>query len=122
MRVLVVDDDEGVRLTLKHVLTARGYKVSLALNGLEALEQAQSFAPDVVLTDMLMPKFDGIETIQHLKKRHPDLTIIAMSGGARRGASDILSEAIAAGADHCVAKPFNLAHLIALIAGSTENE
>jgi CheY-like chemotaxis protein len=114
-RVLVIDDDEGVRLTLNHVLVADGYAVWTAADGIEGVKLAQSCRPDVVLTDLLMPKQDGLETIALLKREHPDLRIVAMSGGLRMGHGDILESASKSGADRVLAKPFDLTALLQLL-------
>jgi len=114
-KVLVIDDDEGVRLTLKHVLATNGYAVILASDGLEGVELARSCDRLIVLTDLLMPRLDGIETIRLLKEQNPEVKIIAMSGGLRMGQGDILDSAARSGADRVIAKPFDLKALLELL-------
>ena len=114
-RVLVIDDDEGVRLTLNHVLAAGGYAVWTAADGIEGVKLAQTCRPDVVLTDLLMPRQDGLETIALLKREYPGLRIVAMSGGLRMGQGDILESASKSGADRVLAKPFDMTALLELL-------
>jgi CheY-like chemotaxis protein len=114
-RVLVIDDDEGVRLTLRHMLATNGYTVWTAADGLEGVELARECSADIVLTDLLMPKRDGIETIGILKQENPGLKIVAMSGGRRMGKGDVLEAAARSGADRVIAKPFDLVALLELL-------
>lgn len=83
--ILIADDDAQMRLSLRHILVRAGYLVDEASNGREAVLRinAREGGYDVVLMDIIMPDQEGIETILHLRKNHPDLRIIAMSGGAR---------------------------------------
>jgi len=113
--VLIVDDDDGVRITIEHVLTAAGYKVASAIDGAQALLLFEKLNPEVVITDLIMPVQDGIETIAQLKERRPNLKIIAMSGGARIGNDNVLQKAKDLGADHIIAKPFESAELTELV-------
>ena len=114
-RVLVIDDDEGVRLTLQHVLASNGYAVWTASDGVEGVELARRCAADIVLTDLLMPKRDGIETIGILKQENPKLKIVAMSGGRRMGQGEVLETAARSGADRIIAKPFDMMALLELL-------
>jgi len=79
--VLVADDEAGVRGFFRKVLEDGGYKVVEAANGIEALEEARTGRVDLVITDLVMPEQEGIETIQALRKDMPGIGIIAMSGG-----------------------------------------
>lgn len=115
-RVLIIDDDEGVRLTLTHVLSARGYVTADAADGAEGVQKASSFSPDIVLTDLLMPVQDGFETVAELKRLKPSLRVVAMSGGMRTGNDSNLEGALQRGADRVIAKPFDLPVLLEMIA------
>ena len=79
-KILVVDDDEGVRNLFWQVLTGAGYDVTLAGDGQQALKLVEDQEFDVVVTDLVMPEREGIETIQAIRKEHRDLKIIAISG------------------------------------------
>src|SRR5688572_31645584 len=80
-RLLVVDDNEDMRQTMKRLLERLGYEVEVAANGARALEIQHKVAADVLITDIFMPDTDGLETINHFKASFPHVKIIAMSGG-----------------------------------------
>ncbi len=80
VRILVVDDEESMRQFFRQVLSTAGYEVGLARNGEEALAQVEESRFDLVLMDLVMPEREGIETIELLRKGHPDLKIVAISG------------------------------------------
>jgi CheY-like chemotaxis protein len=117
-RILIIDDDLAVLVTVAHVLSIAGYKVATASNGKRALFLLNRFDPNLVLTDLIMPEMDGVETITEIKKTRPDLKIIAMSGGARIGNGNILQRAKEFGADLLISKPFEMAELTSLIGRS----
>lgn len=106
-RILLVDDDDLFRRMLALILTKLGYEVREARNGKEAIKLFDDSAPDVVLTDLIMPEKEGLETIAELRQSHPNVKIIAMSGGGRVSAFDHLRVAKAMGADQILAKPFS---------------
>lgn len=114
--ILVVDDDEGVRLTIKHVLEAAMHRVSLARSAAEAEQHLPDLCPDLVITDLIMPGGEGTELISKIRETAPGTRIIAMSGGARLGNPNILQEALLAGADRILAKPFQSSELTGLVA------
>ena len=80
MRVLVIDDDAGIRALLEIILKQSGYDVVLAANGEDGLRQCRSQKVDLVITDLFMPKKEGLETIRAIHKDWPQLGIIAISG------------------------------------------
>ncbi|MGA2692059.1 MAG: response regulator [Opitutaceae bacterium] len=106
-RILLVDDDDLFRRMLALILTKLGYEVREACNGKEAIKLFDDSAPDVVLTDLIMPEKEGLETIAEIRQSHPHVKIIAMSGGGRVSAVDHLRVAKAMGADQILAKPFS---------------
>ena len=105
-QILLVDDDDGLRKVLRITLERMGHQVTEARNGKEALTAYEQVAPDLIITDLIMPEMEGIETIMRLKKSHPDAKIIAMSGGGRVKATNFLVAAEELGAATTLAKPF----------------
>lgn len=108
--ILIIDDDEGIRSFLQRLFEMKGHVVSIAANGLDALQRFNR-SVDLVITDMLMPHMDGLETIHCLKKLAPGLPVIAISGGDRTLPRDYLAEAQAMGADRTLSKPFKVVDL-----------
>ena len=105
-KILLIEDDDLVRATLKSALESTNYVVTEAADGEEGLKQFHAFSPDLVVTDILMPKKEGIETILALRRISPTLKILAMSGGDRVGNLEFLSMAEKLGADRTLQKPF----------------
>lgn len=106
-RILVIDDDEDIRCLLRQRLQGSGHSVAEAENGRVGLDRLADFHPDLVVTDLLMPVMEGIETIQRLKKAAPALRIVAMSGGGRNPGAAYLTLAQKMGASAVLAKPFS---------------
>lgn len=102
-RVLVVDDDEGVRDYLGAVLERRGYQVRSAATGEEAIAQALEAPPDLVTLDVILPGIDGLEALRRLKQALPSVPVIMLSGHAPARAGD---EALRLGAESFLRKPF----------------
>lgn len=115
-RILVVEDDETLRHTLVATLTRLGYEVAQAGNGREAMQVCSARAPDLVLTDILMPEQEGLETISRLRRLYPAVKIVGMSGGGRAPAIDYLKMAKQMGAGAVLAKPFDTEALKAALA------
>jgi DNA-binding response OmpR family regulator len=114
-RILIVDDDEPFRRMLGVTLTKAGYDVAQAGNGREAIHLDFAEPADVVVTDLIMPDREGLETIQEFRRARPTVKIIAMSGGGRALACDFLTIARLLGADRTFAKPFSSHELIGAI-------
>lgn len=112
MKILVIDDDYFVRYTLARILRANGYEVVTAADGELGMNVFRSTAPDLVITDIIMPNQEGIETIRLMRRERPDSKIIAISGGARIGNLDVLELAQKLGADEVIHKPFDAAELL----------
>jgi CheY-like chemotaxis protein len=115
-RILLVEDDESLRKALRLTLIHMGHSVVEARDGKEASKLSLENI-DTVLTDIIMPEQDGIETIMQFRKKHPNLRIVAMSGGGRVSAGDYLPFAKHLGANSVLAKPFTDEELIAALAG-----
>ncbi len=113
--VLVIDDEDLVRDTLRRALESAGIEVTVAADGREGLETYLANPTDVVVTDILMPEKEGIETIIELKRENPEVKIVAISGGDRAGNTDFLEMAVLLGADRVLRKPFRPRELLAAI-------
>lgn len=109
MRVLVVDDDHDVRLVLCRMLESGGYETVEARHGGEALDTALDCPIDVLITDLIMPEQEGIETIQKFHKAYPEMKIIAISGAY---GSDYLRIAKHLGAHEVMQKPLRLEQVL----------
>ena len=105
--ILLVEDEEQLRSMLKIVLESAGHTVQEAGDGKEALESYIRNPADLMVTDIVMPNKEGIETILEFRRNHPGLRIIAMSGGGRNSAQDYLKLAKSFGADYVLSKPFS---------------
>ena len=114
--ICVIDDDESVRQTVSRILTSAGYAVVNAADGAKGLEAVEQSSPAMIITDIVMPNREGIETILEAKKRFPGIPIIAISGGGRSGPQSFLDLARKLGADDCLAKPFRPTELLDKVA------
>lgn len=110
-RILVVDDEERILNFLRSKLRASGYEVIIASNGLEALEQAQTQEPDLIVLDVVMPKMDGLDMLKELRK-FSKVPVIILSA---RGADFDKIKGLMMGADDYMPKPFNPDELVARI-------
>jgi len=113
--ILIIDDESKVRLLLRKLFESRGYTVSEASNGNEGIRQYQQKPADLIITDLIMPEKEGIETIVELKKKYPDIKIIAMSGGGKFQHSGYLDVAKRLGAECTFEKPIRREELLAAI-------
>ena len=105
--VLVIDDDADLRSTLRDMLEELGCHVVTAKDGVEGVTRFEQQTVDLVFTDILMPRQEGIETIRALRKLRPGLPIVAMSGGGPLHDMRYLDFAGKLGADHVLQKPFD---------------
>lgn len=112
MTILIIDDDEFLRDSLRRTLRREGYTVIEAAEGGEGLKVLKDHPVDVVLVDLFMPGKEGLETIPELRRSHPGTKIIAMSGGGAKGQTDVLKAARLMGAWRTLAKPFTREELI----------
>ena len=115
MRILVIDDDEQMRILLIKTMQWAGYEVMAAENGRLGLELFEEQPADLIITDLIMPEQEGLETIRIMKQNHPAVKIIAISGGGRIGPDAYLPAARELGADRVFAKPFEVKELIAAV-------
>lgn len=109
-RILVVDDDASMRALVKKILLP-DHEVVEAAGGEEALGVCRAHGADIVITDIIMPDRDGIETILEIRDRWPDTRIVAMSGGGAIDPDERLADARLLGADEVLRKPFGTAQL-----------
>ena len=113
--ILIVDDQDAVRMVMRDALEQEGFQVQEARNGAEAILMYQENPADVIVTDIIMPDKEGIETIIELRDLAPDVKIIAISGGGRIRANDFLDMAKKLGAAHVLRKPFRMKELVDLV-------
>lgn len=111
-RVLVIDDEPQIRSLVKRFLTNAGYEVDEAGDGLAGVDQMNAAPADLVITDILMPKQEGLETIRQIREKHPNCKIIAMSGGSQLTAMDFLPIAEKFGAAKIFHKPIDFRELV----------
>ena len=115
-RVLLIDDNESFRRMVSRTLVNAGYDVTEASDGRSGLAAFRQQPCDVVVTDIIMPDVEGLQTIQELRREDPTVKIIAMSGaGATRGVG-YLDLASRFGARHILQKPFKQEQLLAALA------
>jgi CheY-like chemotaxis protein len=112
LSILVVDDEETIRRVLVRILEPMGARVKCAGNGVEALRALGAEDFNLVITDVLMPEMDGIELIPLIKKKRPNVYILAMSGGGHNFMGDYCTKLAASlGANAVITKPFTLAEV-----------
>ena len=107
-RILVIDDEPTALEVLRRILEVEGYKVVTAINGQDGLEQFKETPCDLVITDMVMPIKDGLQTILDLRKVEPNLPVIAVSGGGSISKERYLAVAGYLDKVMTVAKPFTV--------------
>jgi two-component system response regulator AtoC len=118
-RVLVVDDEENIRLVLRTLLKKHGFEVEVADSGEAALAMVDAFGPDVILTDVRMPKMGGLDLLATLKAKQNTATVIVMSA---YGNVDLALEAMKAGAYDYVGKPFKPDEVVLALRKAEERE
>ena len=113
-KILLADDEEDVKVVLKMFLENRGYNVSTAFDGLDAIDQAHKEKPDLVLLDVMMPVIDGFEVCKRLKSdpQTADIPIIMLSAASH---SESVQRGLNAGAADYLVKPFEPEHLERLL-------
>jgi len=104
-RILIVDDEEMVRTLLLQAFKFFGYEIETAENGLEAIKQITMKAYDLIITDYMMPKMDGLELIQRIKMLNPSIPVLVVTSDGPE------YELLESGALACIKKPFNILDL-----------
>jgi len=110
--ILIIDDEQDIREMLSQILIRNGYEVMEASNGKEGLKLLDKHPFDMIITDLIMPEKEGIETIIETKFKFPQLKIIAISGGGRVGPHNYLKIAKSLGAHRVFDKPFDLREIM----------
>jgi DNA-binding response OmpR family regulator len=113
--ILLIEDDDLFRNTLALALAEHGYRVIQAPDGEAGVKLFHADPPDIVITDMVMPNKEGLETVTELRRTNPKIGIIAMSGGHAHNAPVYLKIAGAFGANRMLKKPFTLTVLFQTI-------
>ncbi len=111
-RILIIDDEDELRSMLHQMLEQAGHEVTEAVNGAEGIQLYEQGRPDLIITDIIMPEKEGVETIIALRRADPDLPIIAISGGGRLDATDFLTMTKKLGARRTLSKPFRRDQLL----------
>ncbi|MFQ5674872.1 MAG: response regulator [bacterium] len=116
-RILLIDDMRATRATISEMLQRGGYDVIEAENGKEGLKLLAEHSPNAVITDILMPEMDGIETIRAIHKMAPSIPIVAITASS---ATPYLDVALKMGAARGLLKPFKQAELLSAVEQSFE--
>ena len=118
-RILVIDDEQGMRDLLTRELASLGYYTESAADGVEALERVENQPFHIVLCDMSMPKLSGLEVLEQLKKKHPDVDVVMMTGYATISTA---IDAMKKGAYDFIEKPFQLERIFGVIQNIQEKQ
>lgn len=113
--ILIVDDDPQIRKLLGAILKRDGYGIITAANGRQALQELDNQAVDLVITDLIMPEKEGIETIIEIRRKFTGMPIIAISGGGRLNPQTYLKIARSLGAVRTMTKPIDTVMLRAMV-------
>jgi DNA-binding response OmpR family regulator len=113
--ILIIDDEPMIRHLATRILDRAGYRALSAANGILGLACFRRERPALVITDLIMPEREGIETIRHIRREGADTPIIAISGGTLTGTADFLAMARELGATAILRKPFEPIELLLLV-------
>ncbi|MBQ1885117.1 MAG: sigma-54-dependent Fis family transcriptional regulator [Bacteroidales bacterium] len=116
-KILIIDDERAIRVTLKDILSYEGHEIDLAVDGFDGLDKLSNNKYDIVLCDIKMPKMDGIEVLSEIVARKIDVTVVMISG---HGTVETAVEAIKKGAYDFIEKPLDLNRLLVVIKNATE--
>ncbi|HET7579328.1 MAG TPA: response regulator [Bacillales bacterium] len=111
-KILIVDDQYGIRILLTEILQTEGYETCEAANGVQALSIVEKEKPGLVLLDMKIPGMDGLEILKRVKKMRPDTKVIIMTA---YGELEMIEEAMASGAITYFPKPFDIDEVLVSI-------
>lgn len=110
-RILIVDDEPNIVISLEYLMKKEGFQVVVATNGDAALEQASTFLPELILLDVMMPKKSGFEVCQALRA-NPALTGVKIIMLTAKGRETEVTKGLALGADAYITKPFSTKDLV----------
>lgn len=115
-KILVVEDEFGIQETLRDVFRMEGYDVRVAVDGEDGYESFLKFKPDLVFTDVVMPKMSGIELVRKIRQDHPKIKVIYISGffGLRNVKRDLNEDVLRYGYP-CLSKPFKISAMLELV-------
>jgi CheY-like chemotaxis protein len=115
-KILVVEDEFGIQETLRDIFIMEGYDVRVAVDGEKGYQTFLEFKPDLVLTDVVMPKVSGIELIKKIREKNPKIKVIYISGffGLRNVKRDLNEDVLKYGYP-CLAKPFKISAMLELV-------
>jgi len=114
-QILVIDDDDNFRKTLKEMLERAGYDVIEASNGQDGIDSYKKEFPDLVITDILMPNIDGAEVVSVLQKEFPDIKMIVMTGGIGRPEDYLKGDVTFSKLIQTLNKPFPMDELLQVV-------
>jgi DNA-binding response OmpR family regulator len=114
-QILVIEDDNAVREFIRQTLSKAGYDVIAAGDGVEGLDKFRASHPDLVITDIVMPQKEGLQTIIEMRQQAPNVKVIAMSAGGRYSNMDYLKLARKFGARATLTKPFMRDEMLDLV-------
>ncbi|OGS75639.1 MAG: transcriptional regulator [Flavobacteria bacterium RIFCSPLOWO2_12_FULL_31_7] len=109
-KILIIEDDKIIKNIIEFLLKKEGYQIEFAEDGLIGLEKINSFLPDLIITDIMLPYKSGLEITSYSKVNFPDVPVIIISSLGKEDLTVI--EAFKLGADDLIAKPFNPIELV----------
>jgi len=107
-KILIVDDQKGVRRLLEELFKKEGWEVRSAGDGLEAIQKVEELVPDLILMDVKMPNMNGLEATHEIMERNSGIPIIMMTA---YGEIEVVKQALDAGVKRCISKPFDIMEL-----------
>lgn len=113
--ILVIDDEAPIRKLLRELLERAGYRVTVAEDGDAGIKIQYKDPADLVITDLIMPKKEGIETVTDLRRDFPNTKIIVISGGGAIGTQRFLKLAKTIGADRTLPKPLSIRTILHVV-------
>lgn len=113
--ILIIDDDPTVQMLFHQFLSGEGYEITQAADGIEGMQCLEENLPDLIITDIMMPKMDGLEILQAIRKQYSEIPVIAISGGMRCAPINFLPHAKVFGACQVFEKPVPLDVLLSTV-------
>lgn len=119
MRILLAEDDSLILKTMELFLKKEGFEIVCTKDGLDAVEKIETLAPDLIVIDIMLPYFSGLEIVGKVKQSAKPVPVIVISA---MGQQSVVDEALKLGADDYISKPFNIAQLTDAIKRLTSKE